>query len=89
TKTDGDTFYATRDLADALYRQQHYQPEKILHVVVNEQSLHFKQLFQVIEKMGYAWAKKLQHVPFGMMLKVGKKMSTRQGKVVLLADVIA
>lgn len=89
TKTDGATLYATRDLAAALYRQQHYQPEKIFYVVGNEQSLHFKQLFQVIEKMGYAWAKNLQHVPFGMMLKDGKKMSTRKGKVVLLADVLA
>ncbi|WP_155591108.1 arginine--tRNA ligase [Lysinibacillus cavernae] len=88
TKTDGATLYATRDLAAAFYRQQHYQPEKIFYVVGNEQSLHFKQLFQVIEKMGYAWAADLQHVPFGMMLKDGKKMSTRKGKVVLLADVL-
>ena len=89
TKTDGATLYTTRDLAAALYRQQHYQPEKMFYVVGNEQSLHFKQLFQVIEKMGYPWAKNLQHVPFGMMLKGGKKMSTRKGKVVLLADVLA
>ncbi|MGY4795762.1 arginine--tRNA ligase [Lysinibacillus fusiformis] len=89
TKTDGATLYATRDLAAALYRQQHYQPKKMFYVVGNEQSLHFKQLFQVIEKMGYPWAKNLQHVPFGMMLKDGKKMSTRKGKVVLLADVLA
>lgn len=89
TKTDGATLYATRDLAAALYRQQHYQPQKMFYVVGNEQSLHFKQLFQVIEKMGYPWAKILQHVSFGMMLKDGKKMSTRKGKVVLLADVLA
>jgi len=89
TKTDGATLYATRDLAAAFYRQQHYQPNKIFYVVGNEQSLHFKQLFQVIEKMGHAWAEDLQHVPFGMMLKDGKKMSTRKGKVVLLADVLA
>lgn len=88
TKTDGATLYATRDLAAAFYRQQHYQPEKIFYVVGNEQSLHFKQLFQVIDKMGYAWANHLHHVPFGMMLKDGKKMSTRKGKVVLLADVL-
>lgn len=88
-KTDGATLYATRDLAAALYRKQHYQPQKMFYVVGNEQSLHFKQLFQVIEKMGYPWAKNLQHVSFGMMLKDGKKMSTRKGKVVLLADVLA
>ena len=88
TKTDGATLYATRDLAAAFYRKQQYDPEKIFYVVGNEQSLHFKQLFKVIEKMGYDWAKDLQHVPFGMILKEGKKMSTRKGKIVLLADVL-
>ncbi|MFJ7979873.1 arginine--tRNA ligase [Lysinibacillus xylanilyticus] len=88
TKTDGATLYATRDLAAAFYRKQQYDPEEIFYVVGNEQSLHFKQLFKVIEKMGYDWAKDLQHVPFGMILKEGKKMSTRKGKIVLLADVL-
>ena len=87
-KTDGATLYATRDLAAAMYRMETYKPEKIYYVVGNEQSLHFNQLFQVIDKMGYSWAKDLQHVPFGMMLKEGKKMSTRKGKVVLLAEVL-
>ncbi|MFJ7914249.1 MULTISPECIES: arginine--tRNA ligase [unclassified Lysinibacillus] len=88
TKTDGATLYATRDLAASFYRKQQYDPKKIFYVVGNEQSLHFKQLFNVIEKMGYDWAKDLQHVPFGMILKDGKKMSTRKGKIVLLAEVL-
>ncbi|MEY8755564.1 arginine--tRNA ligase [Peribacillus frigoritolerans] len=89
TKTDGATLYATRDLAAAMYRKKKYEAKKTFYVVGNEQSLHFKQLFNVIEKMGYEWSKDLQHVAFGMMLKDGKKMSTRKGKVVLLADVLA
>ncbi|MCR8660101.1 arginine--tRNA ligase [Paenibacillus endoradicis] len=89
TKTDGATLYATRDLAAAVYRHNEYNAVKTFYVVGNEQSLHFKQLFNVLNKMGYEWANELQHVPFGMMLKDGKKMSTRKGKVVLLADVLA
>ena len=88
TKQDGATLYATRDLAAAFYREQQYKPAKVLYVVGNEQSLHFKQLFSVIELMGYDWARQLQHVPFGMMLKDGKKMSTRKGRVILLKDVL-
>lgn len=88
TKQDGATLYATRDLAAAFYRQKHYRPEKIFYVVGNEQTLHFKQFFKVIDKMGYSWAKRLQHVPFGMILKDGKKMSTRKGRVILLKDVL-
>ncbi|WP_260320209.1 arginine--tRNA ligase [Peribacillus simplex] len=89
TKTDGATLYATRDLAAAMYRKKQYDAKKTFYVVGNEQSLHFKQLFKVIGKMGYDWSRDLQHVAFGMMLKDGKKMSTRKGKVVLLADVLA
>ncbi|MEG0260449.1 MAG: arginine--tRNA ligase [Lysinibacillus sp.] len=88
TKKDGATLYATRDLAAALYRYEQYKPAKIFYVVGNEQTLHFKQLFSVLDKMGYAWAENYEHVPFGMMLKDGKKMSTRKGKVVLLANVL-
>ncbi|MER2006561.1 MAG: arginine--tRNA ligase [Psychrobacillus sp.] len=87
-KTDGATLYATRDLAAALYRKKEYDFAKSFYVVGNEQSLHFKQLFRVLQKMGHDWAEDCQHVPFGMMLKDGKKMSTRKGKVVLLKGVL-
>lgn len=87
-KKDGTTLYATRDLAAALYRQETYRFAKSLYVVGNEQTLHFKQVIRVIEKMGYEWHEGMTHVPFGMMLQNGKKMSTRKGKVVLLEDVL-
>ncbi|TDL60196.1 arginine--tRNA ligase [Rhodococcus qingshengii] len=87
-KSDGATLYATRDLAAALYRKENYDFDLSLYVVGNEQSLHFKQLIAVLEKMGFSWAKNMVHIPFGMMLKDGKKMSTRKGKVVLLEEVL-
>lgn len=87
-KSDGATLYATRDLAAALYRKENYDFVKSLYVVGHEQSLHFKQLIAVLRKMGYDWAEKMVHIPFGMMLKEGKKMSTRKGKVVLLEEVL-
>jgi len=87
-KSDGATLYATRDLAAAMYRFEEYCFVKSLYVVGNEQSLHFKQIKAVLEKMGFPWADGITHIPFGMMLKDGKKMSTRKGKVVLLEDVL-
>ncbi|MEH7484079.1 arginine--tRNA ligase [Neobacillus drentensis] len=87
-KSDGATLYATRDLAAALYRQEEYQFVLSLYVVGHEQSLHFKQLMAVLAKMGYDWSKQMHHIPFGLMLKDGKKMSTRKGKVVLLEEVL-
>ncbi|WHX38808.1 arginine--tRNA ligase [Mesobacillus sp. AQ2] len=87
-KSDGATLYATRDLAAAKYRYDQHSFITSLYVVGNEQSLHFKQLKAVLAKMDFEWADGIIHVPFGMMLKDGKKMSTRKGKVVLLEDVL-
>ncbi|MDD3112917.1 MAG: arginine--tRNA ligase [Candidatus Izemoplasmatales bacterium] len=87
-KTDGSTLYITRDLAAFFYRKQVYQANKVLYVVGNEQKLHFQQLAQVIEKMGYPYAKDIIHVNFGLVLQDGKKMSTRKGKIVRLEDVL-
>jgi arginyl-tRNA synthetase len=87
-KTNGTTLYATRDLAAAIYRQKTYHFTKSLYVVGNEQALHFKQVFAVLNKLALPWQKGLVHIPFGMMLKDGKKMSTRRGKVVLLEEVL-
>ncbi|QPA31168.1 arginine--tRNA ligase [Thermaerobacillus caldiproteolyticus] len=87
-KSDGATLYATRDLAAAVYRYETYQFAKALYVVGREQSLHFQQVFSVLEKLGFDWAKTMVHVPFGLMLKDGKKMSTRKGRVILLEDAL-
>ncbi|MBN8209169.1 arginine--tRNA ligase [Bacillus sp. NTK071] len=87
-KKDGATLYATRDLAAAIYRYETYGFKQALYVVGNEQSLHFKQVFEVLKKIGYEWAEQMNHITFGMMLKDGKKMSTRKGKVVLLEEVL-
>ncbi|WP_416148022.1 arginine--tRNA ligase [Salipaludibacillus sp. HK11] len=87
-KQDGSTLYATRDLAAAIYRQKTYGFTKSLYVVGNEQSLHFQQLFAVLSEMGYSWTEGMAHVSFGMILKEGKKMSTRKGKIVLLDEVL-
>jgi arginyl-tRNA synthetase len=87
-KSDGATLYATRDLAAAKYRFEEYSFVKSLYVVGNEQTHHFKQIKAVLAKMDFPWANCITHVPFGMMLKDGKKMSTRKGKVVLLENVL-
>ncbi|WP_455662071.1 arginine--tRNA ligase [Pradoshia sp.] len=87
-KSDGATLYATRDLAAANYRQNTYHFSKALYVVGNEQSHYFKQLKAVLKKMQFEWAEDIIHIPFGMMQKDGKKMSTRKGKVVLLEEVL-
>ncbi|MBD7985226.1 arginine--tRNA ligase [Sporosarcina sp. Sa2YVA2] len=87
-KSDGATLYATRDLTAAMDRKNTYDFVKSIYVVGNEQSLHFTQVKQVLNKMGYAWSDDMHHVPFGLILQDGKKMSTRKGKIVLLEQVL-
>ena len=88
TKNDGSTLYMTRDLAAALYRKENYDFEKCIYVVGSQQSLHFNQLFKVLELVGFEWAKDMVHVPFGMVALEEGTMSTRKGRVVFLEDVL-
>ena len=87
-RSDGATLYATRDLAAAFYRKKTYDFWKNLYVVAYQQNLHFKQVFKVVELMGYEWAKDLIHIPFGMVSLESGSMSTRAGNVVWLKDVL-
>jgi arginyl-tRNA synthetase len=85
-KSDGSTIYATRDIAAALYRKETYDFDKCIYVTSAGQSLHFAQWFKVVELMGYDWADKLVHVPYGTVSINGEKLATRTGNVILLRD---
>lgn len=87
-RSDGATLYATRDLAAAWYRKNTYDFDKCLYVVAYQQNLHFRQIFKVLEKMDFEWAQDLEHVAFGMVSLEGGSMSTREGRVVFLKDVL-
>lgn len=87
-KSDGSTIYITRDIAAAEYRHETYHPEKNIYVVATEQNLHFKQLKAVLKEMQYDWYDEITHVAFGMINLADGKLSTRQGRVVYLIDVL-
>jgi arginyl-tRNA synthetase len=88
-RSDGGTLYITRDLAAVFYRKKEYNFDKALYVVGGEQKLHFEQLKGVLAKMGYTdLSNSIEHVNFGLVLKDGKKMSTRKGNVVKLYDIL-
>lgn len=89
-KSNGSTTYATRDLAAILYRARTYDFDKALYVTSYEQMLHFKQVFEVAKLLGLdeKYLKGLTHVPFGMVLLPTGKMSTREGTVVKLEDLL-
>ena len=89
TKSDGASLYATRDLASAIYRHDVLKCDVNLYVVGVDQTLHFNQVFKVLELMGYEWAKDCHHISFGMYrFKNIGKMSTRKGRAIFLEDVL-
>ena len=89
-KSNGSSTYATRDLAAILYRARTYDFDKALYVTSYEQTLHFKQVFQVAKLLGLdkKYTDGLEHISYGMVLLETGKMSTRDGNVVKLEDLL-
>ena len=87
-RSDGASLYATRDLATAIYRKKTFDFTKSLYVVAYQQDLHFRQFFKVLELAGYEWSSDLVHVNYGMVSMEEGRMSTREGRVALLKEVI-
>lgn len=84
---DGTTLYATRDVAAAEYRWANYHFTRSLYVVDRGQSLHFRQLFKLLARMGHTWSERCQHVPYGLVKIDNQRAATRLGNVVLMRDV--
>ncbi len=87
-RRDGGTLYPTRDISAAIYRKNTFDFDKCIYVTALDQKLHFEQWFKVVELMGYPWAKNLIHVPFGLVSLESGKLSTRNGHVVLMEDLL-
>ena len=89
-KTNGSTTYATRDLAAILYRARTYDFDKAIYVTSYEQILHFKQVFEVAKLLGIDknYTNNLIHVPFGMVQLKSGKMSTREGNIIKLEELL-
>lgn len=89
-KSNGSSTYATRDLAAIMYRARTYDFDKALYVTSYEQVLHFKQVFETAKLLGLdeKYINGLEHVPFGMVLLKTGKMSTREGNMIKLEDLL-
>ena len=89
-KSNGSSIYATRDLAAILYRARTYDFDKCLYVVAYEQNLHFKQIFEVAKLLGLdqKYIDGLEHVSYGMVHLKSGKMSTREGNVIKVEDLL-
>ena len=89
-KSNGSSTYASRDLAAILHRARTYDYDKAIYVTSYEQNLHFKQVFEVAKNLGIdkKYTDGLIHVPFGMVLLKTGKMSTREGNIIKLEELL-
>jgi arginyl-tRNA synthetase len=89
-KSDGGYLYATTDLAAIDHRVHTLGAQRISYVVDARQASHFRQLFEIARRAGFAESEtRLEHVSFGMMLdKSGRPFKTRDGGTIKLADLL-
>lgn len=85
-KRDGNTLYATKDLALARRKFDQFKIDKSIYVVGSEQNLHFRQVFKVLERMGFTQAKDCFHLSYGLVVLPEGKMSSRRGNIIAFAE---
>jgi len=89
-RSDGTAVYITQDIGTAIQRVRDYPDiNGMVYTVGNEQDYHFKVLFLILKKLGYAWAAHLYHLSYGMVDLPGGKMKSREGTVVDADDLIS
>lgn len=85
-KKDGAFLYSTSDLACIKFRKENYNLNKLIYVTDERQQDHFKQFFNISDKLG--WEVKKDHVWFGIMRFEDGIFSTRKGNVIKLEDLV-
>ncbi len=82
-RKDNTSVYITTDIALSIYKFEKFKLDKSIWVVANEQQLYFKQLFKILELLGYDWAKQdCIHLAYGLVLLHEGKMKSREGNVI-------
>lgn len=87
-RKDGTSIYITQDIGTAITRHEQWPFDELIYVVASEQQHHFKVLFEVLRRLGYAWAANLYHLAYGLVNLPSGRMKTREGTVVDADDLI-
>ena len=92
-RADGTSVYMTQDLMLAQLKYKDFKMDKSIFVVGSEQKLHFRQLFKILELIGFKNFDGCYHLAYGMIYLPEGKMKSREGTVIdadnLVGDMIA
>ena len=89
-RSDGTSVYITQDIGTARRKHEDFGMDRSLYVVGQEQVLHFKNLFAILERLGYPWAAGCRHVAYGLVtLPRGMgRLKSREGTAVDADDLL-
>lgn len=94
-KSDGTTIFASREIASAEFRYEIFKPSRIIYLAGSEQTLHFKQVFKILELLEVGLPRqrrdkpeKFLHIDFGLVSLPEGRMSTRKGRIIFLEDLL-
>jgi arginyl-tRNA synthetase len=88
-RSDGTSLYSTKDIPLAIKKFEQYHLDRSIYVVDVRQSLYFKQIFKILELMGYSWASNCHHLAYEIVNLPGNvTIASREGTVILLEDLI-
>jgi len=84
----GYTLYPLRDIAAAVEREKEHNFDKLIYITATEQIAHFKNVFKIVELLGYKTSQKLEHIAYGRYSLEDGKLSSRYGAKALLKDIL-
>ena len=88
-RSDGTSLYGAWDLALGQKKFEDFDLDRSVYIVDVRQTLHFKQVFKTLEIAGWDKSDKVYHLPYEVVQLPGNvTMSSREGTVVLLEDLI-
>lgn len=88
-RSDGTGLYMTSDFGLTVHKFEKYRLDRSVWLVSTQQNLYFKQLFKILELLGYEWTKDCYHFSFEHVRLEEGKMSSREGRAIMLDDVVA
>ncbi|MFH1773206.1 MAG: arginine--tRNA ligase [Patescibacteria group bacterium] len=86
-RSDGTALYSVADLPLAIEKFKKYKINKSIHVVDVRQTLYFKQLFKILELLGYK--KEAIHLVYEFVKLPEGMMASRTGNVITYEDLRA
>ena len=87
-RSDATGLYITSDLGLTVHKFEKYKLDSAIWVVMSQQNLYFQQLFKLLELLEYPWAKNCHHFSYEAVTLPEGKMSSREGRIVMLDEVL-